>query len=295
MSNKKWYQKTTGIIVFLIIFFPVGLYLMWKYAGWNKKIKGGISALFALATLTAILTPAPDVESISLSIPDYQNEYDILTEIPVVISVSPENADLSSLKCISAGDSLTFSDSKVLTGSEEGTYDIYVEVGNVKSNAVSITVIDKAERQRIANEQAAKEAEEKRIAAEQAAKEAEEKRIAAEQAAKEAEEKRIAEEAAAKEAEEKRIAAEQTAKEAEANQNITENSEPSNSNTETASEVPSSSYEAPVTNNISTMVWIPRTGKKYHRNSSCSNMKNPTQVTLEDAQARGYEPCKKCY
>jgi len=43
------------------------------------------------------------------------------------------------------------------------------------------------------------------------------------------------------------------------------------------------------------MVWIPKTGSKYHNNSGCSNMKNPSQVTIEEAQRRGYEPCKKCY
>ena len=43
------------------------------------------------------------------------------------------------------------------------------------------------------------------------------------------------------------------------------------------------------------MVWIPKTGKKYHSNASCSNMKNPTQVTLSQADKQGYEPCKKCY
>lgn len=43
------------------------------------------------------------------------------------------------------------------------------------------------------------------------------------------------------------------------------------------------------------MVWIPKTGKKYHSNYSCGNMKNPRQVTLTNAQKRGYTPCKKCY
>lgn len=43
------------------------------------------------------------------------------------------------------------------------------------------------------------------------------------------------------------------------------------------------------------MVWIPQTGSKYHSNSSCSGMKNPTQVTISEAQNRGYEACKKCY
>lgn len=42
-------------------------------------------------------------------------------------------------------------------------------------------------------------------------------------------------------------------------------------------------------------VWIPRSGSKYHSHSSCSNMKNPSQVTLSEAQSRGYKPCKKCY
>ena len=44
-----------------------------------------------------------------------------------------------------------------------------------------------------------------------------------------------------------------------------------------------------------TMVWIPRTGSKYHSNPNCSNMKNPSQVTLSQAQSMGYDACKKCY
>ena len=43
------------------------------------------------------------------------------------------------------------------------------------------------------------------------------------------------------------------------------------------------------------MVWISGSGKKYHRSSSCSNMKNPWQVTVEEAQSQGRQPCKKCY
>ena len=56
--------------------------------------------------------------------------------------------------------------------------------------------------------------------------------------------------------------------------------------------------EEPVVSNnsgSSTMVWIPNSGKKYHRSSSCSNMKNPSQVTIEKAQSLGYTPCSKCY
>ena len=45
----------------------------------------------------------------------------------------------------------------------------------------------------------------------------------------------------------------------------------------------------------SEMVWIPKSGEKYHTNPTCSNMKDPTQVTKEEAERRGYEPCKRCH
>lgn len=35
-NELKWYKKTGWIIFLLIFFFPVGLFLMWKYAKWNK-------------------------------------------------------------------------------------------------------------------------------------------------------------------------------------------------------------------------------------------------------------------
>ena len=43
------------------------------------------------------------------------------------------------------------------------------------------------------------------------------------------------------------------------------------------------------------MVWVSKTGSKYHSKSSCSNMKNPSQITKETAIARGLKPCSKCH
>ena len=43
------------------------------------------------------------------------------------------------------------------------------------------------------------------------------------------------------------------------------------------------------------LVWIPKTGSKYHSRSSCSNMKNPDQVTQQKAIDLGFERCKKCW
>ncbi len=42
------------------------------------------------------------------------------------------------------------------------------------------------------------------------------------------------------------------------------------------------------------MVWLPKSGTKYHYKSTCSNMKSPTEVTITEAINRGYGPCSKC-
>lgn len=47
-TNKKLYQKPIGIIALLILFFPVGLYLMWRYTNWNKFVKFGVTGFFVL-------------------------------------------------------------------------------------------------------------------------------------------------------------------------------------------------------------------------------------------------------
>lgn len=45
----------------------------------------------------------------------------------------------------------------------------------------------------------------------------------------------------------------------------------------------------------SPMVWISFTGKKYHKKSTCSNMKGSSQVSLKRAISMGRDACKKCY
>ena len=47
--------------------------------------------------------------------------------------------------------------------------------------------------------------------------------------------------------------------------------------------------------NNTEMVWITKSGKKYHSHSGCSNMKAPYQVSKEDAINGGRGPCSKCY
>ena len=41
--------------------------------------------------------------------------------------------------------------------------------------------------------------------------------------------------------------------------------------------------------------WISQSGSKYHSTPYCSNMSNPTEVTIEQAISWGYTPCKRCH
>ena len=267
----------------------------------TTKTKGLICAIFALLFLVGCTPSSEAVESISISIADQQEEYDVNTSIPVDITVEPEDADIDGLEFETSSSAVTFSEDGINTGTQEGDYEIFVKCGDVESNSLSFSVVDTAAReaQRLAEEQAALEAEAQRLAEIQAAQEAEAQRLAEERAAQEAEAQRLAEEQAAQEAEAQRLAEERAAPEAEA-QRLAEEQAAQEAAAQEAAAASSASDTSPATaagsgGGSSDMVWIPNTGSKYHRSSSCSNMKNPTQVTVDYAISLGYEPCKKCY
>ena len=41
-------------------------------------------------------------------------------------------------------------------------------------------------------------------------------------------------------------------------------------------------------------VWVTQSGKKYHNDPNCSNIKNAIHIPLVNAEAQGYTPCSKC-
>ena len=51
IENLKWFQKKQGIILLLILFFPIGLYLMWKHSDWNKKTKVIVTSIFLIGAI----------------------------------------------------------------------------------------------------------------------------------------------------------------------------------------------------------------------------------------------------
>jgi len=64
-KRSKWYHRTGGIILWIIIFYPVGLYLMWRYASWSKKWKLGITGIYALFMMGMFNLPEQEVSNLN--------------------------------------------------------------------------------------------------------------------------------------------------------------------------------------------------------------------------------------
>lgn len=83
---KNWYKNTIVIIALIILFFPIGLYLMWKYAGWNKKVKWIITSLFVFIILIGLI-PGKSVKNSS---PAKQTTISIIATPTPIQNPSPQ-------------------------------------------------------------------------------------------------------------------------------------------------------------------------------------------------------------
>lgn len=238
---------TILIIIFLPIIFLLGIIpAILYFAIWRKKVDQNkkkiydiVAGVFCIISIIIIanwaLNPITPAKAIEISA---QTEMDINETQNINTTLTPSDANSEIEYIVDNTDviALTTKDGVVtLESKSEGTATITAKSGNVKSNSVTVTVIDE---ERIAQEKA----EAERLAQE-------------EEAARKAEEERLAQEQAAAQ---------------QAEQETTQQEY-----------VP--------------MVWVSSTGSKYHSKSTCSGMNSPVQIPLEDAQARGLEPCGKCY
>ena len=51
MSQSRFYEKTWFIILALLLFWPLGLILMWLYSSWSKPVKIIVTILCAFALM----------------------------------------------------------------------------------------------------------------------------------------------------------------------------------------------------------------------------------------------------
>ena len=60
----KWYQKPVCIVVLLIVFFPVGLYLMWRYTKWHNIVKAIATGLVLLVVIPFLVNAFSSNDSV---------------------------------------------------------------------------------------------------------------------------------------------------------------------------------------------------------------------------------------
>lgn len=282
--NKKWYEKSGWVVFWLIVFFPLGLFLMWKYSNWNKIIKIIVSLFIVFSIVSE--SSNQNLENISLSA-DTGYNYNIYSEVPIEIKTDPSNCSIPKNAFTVSGGELKISEkSAIFMAQQPGAYEVFAEYEGVKSNTLVINYEDK---EAIAQAEAkAKAEEEARIKAEAEAKIKAEKEAKA-KAEEESKARAKAEEEskARAKAEEARAKAEQENKEEKA-KNISENIY-NGAEEEYVSKTDTSRKEQ--------MVWLSETGEKYHNKPNCGRM-NPNrarQVTLSEAQNAGYDACSKCF
>lgn len=93
-ATKKWYQKNISIIVLLVLFFPAGLLLMWKYSNWNKKVKLAITTVFLIFIALGALTDDPQTTN-----PEVQQEIKEVVEetSKPTTTVEPSSYDIDAV------------------------------------------------------------------------------------------------------------------------------------------------------------------------------------------------------
>lgn len=310
-------MKNWKVILWLVLFFPLGAYFMWRYSSWNIHLKYGISIFLGL--LTALFTFTG-----GLFILFWYSGFGFLLYFIATFKSSPKKQKISFL----TASVLLFGSSLALSPTTESVESDQSQIQVVKKDT-SASDIKKQKEKKASEEKLAAENKiqaEKELQAEKL-KEATDALILAEatptrenynkastlvvalttkdstivsrlDAVKltvETEEKIVAE---AKEkaeteriaAEEARIAEEQRVQEA---QRVAEEQRLATERAVAEENRVAQAAAAPQQDNTSQRVLVTPTGSKYHIRK-CGNG-TYTDASLEDALSRGLEPCSKCF
>jgi hypothetical protein len=148
-TPEKWYENTVLVIVLLVLFFPIGLLLMWFKTQWLKPVKWIITALFALilfgdviafshsSSLSAenkpVITKAPTLTPSFTPTP---------TKTPPTTPI-PNAVTLDSLALVLVGFNVTQSNDRYIGYSNDGKSNITLigDKNNIKTIMLSLSDI----------------------------------------------------------------------------------------------------------------------------------------------------------
>ena len=286
----KWYQKKWVIILFLLFFFPVGLFLLWKYGNFKKRTKTILAVVFAFIFLGALASPQGQEPQTTANVQQkeepQQKELKSEADTPTIVEEPTETVKEPETieKTIPEPNTSEMVDYIALTA---------------KENAQTITEEQKTEamqflKDNYTNYYANNETMEKVMyygcLLEYAYKDIDDSIFNLGQDANQAV-KYV-------------YRGTETVDDTATQENLKQVKQsldvifvdPEVFVEPEQTVKPEPVIEVPPAQPQVAMVWIPTNGgTKYHRHSSCSGMNNPSQVTIDEAQSRGFTPCKRCY
>jgi hypothetical protein len=56
-SSNPWYTSPLTAGILLVLFFPAGLFLMWRYQHWSAMVRWGVTSLMVIAVIFRAMTP----------------------------------------------------------------------------------------------------------------------------------------------------------------------------------------------------------------------------------------------
>lgn len=81
IPKEKFYKKTWFIIVMIVIFFPIGLFLMWKYKKFNKNIRIAVSCVVGVIFIAKVASTGPSQAEYDELLTKYDKQADELLDL----------------------------------------------------------------------------------------------------------------------------------------------------------------------------------------------------------------------
>ena len=237
----------------------------------QKKVTIGViiySIISFILTICILCNTSPSIESLKISSDISGDVLDVGKDYEIKISNTPKDSSLGNLKYHISGNGATFKESgseniAILHTKSEGDVTIYVSSGNVKSNSITFKIVDSTK------EELNSDTSDNVVS--------------------------LPEESEKTESTVNTDSSSINHTEQETSNDVS--AAPSNDTTVDDSSTNAVQSNSEPTNNATSdnMVWIDDTAGRYHRTSTCSNMSDPYQVTVDEAIAKNKTACKKCY
>ena len=91
-----WYKQTWGIILVLICFYPVGVYLLWKYGKFQKKGKQIATGVFGVLCLVSLASASKTDKEVSRTM-DSEQEIQNIQSVTEAVAEKETDAEIENI------------------------------------------------------------------------------------------------------------------------------------------------------------------------------------------------------